>query len=130
MRRSGVLSRTIGLAMLMALGLAGLAMSATQDGGQLQFNNACRTCHSVKEGDNRLGPNLHGIVGRQAGSLPDYAYSESMKNAGLIWDEPALDRFLADPEGVVRGNKMKPFGGIASAEERAKLIAYLKSGAT
>jgi len=46
--------------------------------GQLIFNNACRTCHTTKEGDNRLGPNLHNIIGRKAGSLPTFGYSSAM----------------------------------------------------
>ena len=98
--------------------------------GQLAFNNACRTCHSVKEGDNRLGPNLHKIVGRKAGSLANYGYSAAMKNADFVWDNGKLDQFITDPDAVVRDNKMKPYGGLASAEARAKVIAYLESVAT
>jgi cytochrome c len=97
------------------------------DDGQLAFNNACRTCHTTREGDNRLGPNLHKIVGRKAGSLPNYAYSSAMKGADLVWDKPALDRFIANPEQVVSGHKMKPYGGIASAEDRAKIITFLET---
>jgi cytochrome c len=97
------------------------------DDGQLAFNNACRTCHTTREGDNRLGPNLHEIVGRKAGSLPNYAYSSAMKGADLVWDKAALDRFIANPEQVVSGHKMKPYGGIASAEDRAKIIAFLET---
>ena len=64
---------------------------ASQDAdGQQAFNNACRTCHIVRQGENRLGPNLHGIVGRKAGSLPDYAFSSAMKEADFIWDEEKL----------------------------------------
>jgi cytochrome c len=95
--------------------------------GQLAFNNACRTCHSVKEGDNRLGPNLYKVIGRKAGSLPNYGYSAAMKNADFVWDKAKLDQFIADPEAVVRDNRMKPFGGLASADTRAKVIAYLDS---
>ena len=51
--------------------------------GQLLFNNACRTCHTMKEGDNRLGPNLHNIIGRKAGSLPNYGYS-STRGRGFL----------------------------------------------
>jgi hypothetical protein len=51
--------------------------------GQLIFNNACRTCHTTKEGDNRLGPNLHNIIGRKAGSLPNFGYSSAMKGVPL-----------------------------------------------
>ena len=93
---------------------------------QQAFNNSCRTCHSVKEGDNRLGPNLSKIVGRKAGSLPDYNYSPSMKEAGFVWDQDKLTRFMVKPDEVVSGNKMQPYGGV-SAEEAAKVLAYLQA---
>jgi cytochrome c len=93
--------------------------------GQQAFNNACRTCHMVREGDNRLGPNLHKIVGRKAGSLPDYGFSSAMKEAGFVWDEEKLDRFIANPDEVVPGNSMKPYGGLASSDDRKKIIAFL-----
>lgn len=96
--------------------------------GQQAFNNACRTCHTVKQGDNRQGPNLHGIIGRNAGSLPDYGYSSAMKEAGFAWDADKLGRFIENPDAVVSGNSMKPFGGVASADDRAKIIAFLQSG--
>jgi cytochrome c len=51
-----------------------------------------------------------------------------MKEAGFIWDADKLDRFMANPDAVVSGNSMKPFGGVASAEDRAKIIAYMQSG--
>ena len=56
---------------------------ADTEAGQLTFNNACRTCHTAKEGDNRLGPNLHNIIGRKAGSLQNYGYSSAMKARAL-----------------------------------------------
>ena len=98
--------------------------------GQLLFNNACRTCHTMKEGDNRLGPNLHNIIGRKAGSLPDYGYSSAMKGADFVWDKEKLDSFIAKPDEVLPGNSMKPYGGLASAEDRSKLIAFLQSPGT
>ena len=106
--------------------LAATPVAAQENDGRLLFNNACRTCHSVKDGDNRLGPNLHGIVGRKSGSLKNYGYSDSMAKSDLVWDKPTLDRFIANPEAVVRGNAMQPYGGIASAEDRVKIIAYLE----
>ena len=109
-----------------ALGQDTAAKSAGTD-SELAFNNVCRTCHTLKEGDNRLGPNLHNIIGRKAGSVPDYAYSSAMKDAGLTWDKATLDRFIANPDQVVPGNKMKPYGGLTSAEERAKIIAFLEA---
>lgn len=97
----------------------------TEAAGQQAFNNACRTCHIMKEGDNRLGPNLHKIIGRKAGSLPDYNYSGAMKEAGFVWDEQKLERFIANPDEVVPGNSMKPYAGLASGDDRAKIIAFL-----
>ena len=113
----------------MAIGLVLLCAPALaqDDAGQIAFNNACRTCHTVREGDNRLGPNLSRVIGRKAGSLPNYNYSESMKKADIVWDKQNLDRFIANPDAVVSGNNMKPYGGIASAEERAKIIAFLEA---
>src|SRR5262245_46694108 len=74
---------------------------AATDAGQLAFNNACRTCHTLREGDNRLGPNLYKLVGRKAGSVPGYAYSSAMQGAGIVWDKATLDRFIAEPDQVV-----------------------------
>jgi cytochrome c len=103
------------------------ALAQESDPGQVAFNNACRTCHTTREGDNRLGPSLHDVIGRKAGSLPGYTkYSESMKKADLVWDKNNLDRFIANPDQVVPGNNMKPYGGTVSAEERAKIIAFLE----
>jgi cytochrome c len=94
---------------------------------QLAFNNHCRTCHTTKEGDNRLGPSLHGVVGREAGTAPGFAYSSAMKDAGITWDPQNLDRYIENPEAVVPGNRMKPYSGISDAAERAKIIAHLKA---
>jgi len=117
---------------LLWLSLPATAQDATRkdggpEAGQILFNNACRTCHTVMEGDNRLGPNLHGIIGRKAGSLPNYGYSTAMKGGDVVWDEATLDRFIANPDQVVPGNNMKPYSGLSSAEDRAKIIAFLKT---
>ena len=95
------------------------------DEGQVAFNNSCRTCHSFKAGDNRLGPSLHGIFGRKAGSMEGFAFSSAMKSSGLTWDASNLDQFIENPDKVVHGNGMKPFGGIADAGERKKIVDYL-----
>jgi len=99
---------------------------ANDEAAQQAFNNSCRTCHSVKDGDNRLGPNLSKIVGRKAGSLPDYNYSPSMRDAGFVWDRDKLTRFMVKPDEVVSGNKMQPYGGV-SAEDAARVVAYLQA---
>lgn len=105
-----------------------LAQESLPQGAEQQlFNNACRTCHSTKEGDNRLGPNLYRIIGRRAGSLPDYNYSPAMKDANFVWDESKLARFIASPDELVPGNKMAPYSGLASAEDRRKIVVFLLS---
>lgn len=116
------------LALLSLLILPGAAF-AQDDPGKLLFNNACRTCHTLDPGDNRLGPTLHAVVGRKAGSLPDYPYSPAMKGSPLVWDEASLDRFIENPDAAVPGHNMKPYAGIAAPEERASIIAYLKANA-
>ena len=98
--------------------------------GQRAFNNACRTCHTTREGDNRLGPHLYKIIGRKAGSLPDYGYSTAMKDAGFVWDEEKLERFIANPDELVPGNSMKPYGGLASTDDRARVVSFLRSVAS
>jgi cytochrome c len=94
---------------------------------QQVFNNACRTCHTIKEGDNRQGPNLYKVIGRKAGSLPDYNYSSAMNGAGFVWDEEKLEHFIASPDEIVPGNNMKPYSGLASTDDRTKVIAFLRS---
>jgi cytochrome c len=106
------------------------AADASSSGdSQAAFNNNCRTCHSTKEGDNRLGPSLSHIVGAKAGARSGFAnYSQAMKAAGITWDEQTLDRFIANPESVVPNNNMKPFKGVPDAAARKAIIEYLKAG--
>jgi cytochrome c len=81
----------------------------------------------MREGDNRLGPSLYGIVGKKAGTVNGYGASPAMRESGIVWNEQNLNKFITNPEAVVHGNGMKPYGGIASEEERQKIISYLKS---
>ena len=83
---------------------------------------ACEACHSIDQND--LGPRHRGVVGRPAGSVDDYAYSAALKNSGLTWDEPTLERWLTNPSALVPGTKM--FYQISDAQNRADIIAYLK----
>jgi cytochrome c len=112
----------------LAIGLAAYAGSArAQDAaaGEVAFR-ACRACHAVGEGaHDEVGPVLNGIVGRAAGSYPDYSYSEANKSSGLTWDEPTLTRYLKHPQSVVPGTKMS-FAGVARDRDIANIIAYLK----
>jgi cytochrome c len=104
-----------------------LFQARADDAAEQLFNNACRTCHTLREGDNRLGPNLFMIIGRRAGSLPQYDYSVAMKEAGFVWGETNLARFIASPDEVVPGNKMKPYSGLRSGDDAKNVVAFLQS---
>jgi cytochrome c len=82
----------------------------------------CAGCHALQY--DRTGPRHCGLIGRQAGAVPGFDYSPAMKRSGLTWDAATLDRFLADPPGTVPGTTMT-YAGIADAQQRADLIAYL-----
>lgn len=100
---------------------------ALVEAGEKVFRR-CRACHQVGEdAKNRLGPHLNGVVGRTAGGLDGFDYSDAMveKGAGgVVWSAETLDAFLADPKDVVPGTKMS-FGGLRSADDRAAVAAYL-----
>lgn len=117
----------VAVALMLSACLSEAAFAADTASGEQLFNNNCRTCHSWKEGDNRLGPSLHGVVGRKSGSVPGFSYSQSMKQANLTWDEATLDKFIANPDGVVQNNNMKPFNGITDAATRKQIVEFLKS---
>ena len=85
----------------------------------------CASCHSIApDGPNLTGPHLHGVVGRKAGSLSDYNYSDPLKASGIVWDGASLDRWLTDPRADVPGTKMT-FIGLKDAKDRTDIIAYL-----
>ncbi|WP_442920697.1 c-type cytochrome [Massilia sp. DD77] len=87
----------------------------------------CANCHQVGPGArNVFGPELNGILGRRAGSLPDYEYSPALRQAGFAWDEAKLAAFLRDPDAVVPGNAMR-FWGLSSERQVADLLAYLRT---
>jgi cytochrome c len=92
--------------------------------GEKRFDE-CVTCHSLEEGVNGVGPSLHGVFGRKAGSLDDFRYSPAMKRSGLTWTPQALGTFIADPQLTVPNNRM-PFAGMPEAADRDDLIAYLE----
>lgn len=112
----------------MAAWLACSLPAVAAEGGEVAFNNHCRTCHSTKAGDNRLGPSLHNIHGAKAGAASGYAnYSQSLTSSGITWDDATLDKFIANPDQVVANNNMKPYKGIGDEAVRKAIIAFLKS---
>lgn len=95
------------------------------DNGKTTFSTMCGVCHSVQvKGGPGEGPNLVGLVGRPAGSQPDFAkYSEALKASGLTWSTTTLDEFLTNPMAMVPGTFM-PLR-IQDDKTRADVIAYL-----
>jgi cytochrome c len=86
----------------------------------------CQACHSLKEGENRVGPSLHKVIGAPAGHVPDFRYSDANKGSGIVWTEEKLFEYLENPRAMVPGTTMA-FAGIADPQKRANLIAYLKA---
>jgi len=117
-------------ATLCSLGTTAAVVAQNNSGNgdlELAFNGHCRECHEFDKGDNRLGPTLYGVVGRKAGTVPGFDYSDSLKDSGITWDEKLLDQFIANPNALIPGNNMGViFSGLADANERAKIIAFLK----
>jgi cytochrome c len=112
-------------AALMTLLLIGTARADGDDArGEVKFQD-CAACHKLEAGANNLGPSLHGIFQRKAGELADFRYSPAIKRSGIAWTPETLEKFIADPQAMVPGNRM-PYAGMASAADRADLIAYLE----
>ena len=88
----------------------------------------CQACHSIEAGKNMIGPSLAGVVGRPAGSIAGFAYSNANKSSGITWSAEKLFQYLEKPQRVVPGTKMS-FPGLPKAQDRADVIAYLKSPA-
>jgi len=111
----------------MALCCAVFRPALAQDvaAGEKQFI-VCRACHQIgPTAKNSVGPVLNGVVGRKAGTYPDYNYSTANKNSDLIWNEDTLRTYLANPQAVVKGTKMI-FPGIKDPAKVNDVIAYLK----
>lgn len=87
----------------------------------------CSSCHVLEEGVNRIGPSLAGIVGRAAGTVEGYTYSEANANSGITWSKEKLFQYLENPQRIVPGTKMA-FVGLPAAQDRADIIAYLETG--
>jgi cytochrome c len=92
--------------------------------GQAEFNK-CKICHTVEAGGrNVVGPSLHGVFGRKAGTIDNFLYSESMKQSGIVWDDETLAKYLHNPKELIPGGKMA-FPGIKDDATIANLLAYL-----
>ncbi len=115
----------LGLVLLCPDGVA-VAQSGSPLAGAATFRLNCSPCHSKEPGRNSIGPSLYGVVGRPAASLAGYSYSPAMQASHIVWTEENLATFLSSPATRVPGTKMT-FVGIAEADRRDDLVAYLKT---
>jgi len=102
----------------------GTASAADAAKGKKVFNK-CKACHAVKAGKNKVGPSLHGLMGRKAATVPGFKYSKAMKASGIVWDEANLRGYLEKPRKFLKGTRMA-FAGIKKKKQMDNLIAYLK----
>lgn len=129
------------LAIVMALGLSVLALlpgrsfggmesaggdrGGDAERGALLYDSRCIGCHSLEA--NRIGPRHDDVFGREVGSLDDYDYSPALRQSTLVWDAESLDRWLADPEAFLPGQRMNVM--VEVTEDRRDLIAFLMRAA-
>lgn len=97
---------------------------ANYEAGRTVFAQ-CRSCHTIAQGSmNMVGPNLHGVIGRRIGSLPNFNYSPPARAQNFSWDAEHLDQWIANPQAMIPGTRMG-FAGVRDATQRRDLIAYI-----
>lgn len=120
--------RALALAMVFSGAFAGhaLALDPGNPAEGAKVFKKCQACHSIVAADgNKIGPNLHGVIGRKSGSKEDFSYSDGMKSAGIVWDEATLEKYLRDPKAFVPKNKMA-FAGLKKDSDLANVLAFIK----
>jgi cytochrome c len=118
--------RTIGAATLLIAMSAGSPAQAQDAAAGERVFAQCRTCHMVGEtAQNRVGPPLNGLFGRQSGTFPGFRYSQANQNAKIIWSEEVFTTYIQNPRQVIPGTTMV-FAGLRNEQQIRDLIAYLK----
>lgn len=111
---------------LLAMLIVGATPALAQDvaNGEDVFKK-CRACHQIGENaKNGVGPNLNGVIGRKAGTIEGFAYSEANKSSGVTWDAETFLKYIKDPKAAMPGNKMA-FAGVKDEQDAKDLLAYI-----
>lgn len=119
----------LAFALILNAGFFGVPAVAAGDAevGAKLFSKTCGGCHSVGENARGgFGPQLNNVIGRLAGTTPDYQYSDAMKNSGVVWTREMLAAYIEAPKKVVSGTRMI-FWGISDQEKIDNLLAYLET---
>ncbi len=119
----------IALLSLLALPAAALAQDAGDAAKGEKVFNQCKACHEVDKGVNKIGPTLKGVIGRNVASVPEYKYSTAMLDYAKkhpVWTEEQFLVYIENPKKEVPGTKMA-YGGLKKPDDRANLLAYLKT---
>jgi cytochrome c len=114
------------IAGLLMAGFATAAHAADPAAGEQIFKAQCGICHAVVADQNRIGPTLFGVVGRQAGSVAGFHYTPDHKKLGVTWDATTLDKYLANPRAMVPDTSMV-YAGLKDDAQRSDLVAYLET---
>jgi len=131
MREKGVMNLPAilwGITMMVPFALIAQAQGVGNAQRGTQVFAQCKICHSLEAGKNMVGPSLHGLIGRKAGSAPGFAYSPAMKNSNVTWNNDTLSKYLSDPKAFIPGDKMA-FTGIKDPSKLGDLLAYLDQAA-
>jgi cytochrome c len=115
---------TLPLALALALASGSALAGGDAAAGKKVFKK-CKACHALEAGKKKIGPSLHGIFGRKAGSVDGFKYSKAMKASDVVWDEENLDKYITKPKKFMPGTKMV-FAGLKKEAQRANVIAYIK----
>ena len=107
--------------------IASAATAGDAEAGGDVYDSECAECHSLHAGKNKKGPSLAAVVGRRAGTVPGYKYSDAMAHSAIVWTPEKIQAYLAAPKTVVPGGKMKYDSGDLEAQDIADLLAFLKT---
>ena len=114
------------LVFTMAASSASPAAGGNAVKGETVFRQ-CQLCHNaIRNGGDGLGPNLFGVVGRKAASLPNFPYSDGLKKSNIVWTDDMLKKWVAGPQKVIPGTRMT-FAGLTSKQDIDDVVAFLKT---